>query len=494
MRELGFSSENTSFVEAIVNEVIDNFRMVVEIVDHPLHGGRKHCFRLMPFSAKNHNSSMAGKLSVGEVGLVVFPERNSDICYWLGTKIDTANEQELQAGSYSHGEDGAINFETKSGASISLQGEGDNAAIGNKNNSLNISKESIELIHGINSMKMGLNGFRVSYHPKDDKYLDNPLQLRLTEDGFVAASNATVDISAQSDMFLYTQDNLFITAGYNDKSKKHKPIKNFYLTTSTAKLNINKSLFISGSQVNVKLGSSLVGGHPTPGAAGNKSWSINVLGGDIEYKAGLGNIKHQIFNPISTITLIAGMKTPSTPGLGPIAIAGSAVEVGMTYTTMVTTGTYVNTNPSGILINSLGLITETATGVITKSAGATYNVTSGAAINFTAGATYALQAATGVTVQSGTTVDILSATDLSLTSGTNINIMAGAAASVQTSATLDIQSGAPTSITSPMLNLTAASTINAGPKSVAPTGVGPFCAIPVCPFTGSPHQGPIASG
>lgn len=45
-----------------------------------------------------------------------------------------------------------------------------------------------------------------------------------------------------------------------------------------------------------------------------------------------------------------------------------------------------------------------------------------------------------------------------------------------------------------MLDLKNAKMINTGPKTVAPTGSGPLCAIPSCVFAGVPHTGSMATG
>jgi hypothetical protein len=63
---------------------------------------------------------------------------------------------------------------------------------------------------------------------------------------------------------------------------------------------------------------------------------------------------------------------------------------------------------------------------------------------------------------------------------------------VETSGKTDINSSGKTTVKSPDVQITGGKlTVNG---TAAPTGSGGFCGIPVCPFSGAPHIGPIISG
>jgi len=65
---------------------------------------------------------------------------------------------------------------------------------------------------------------------------------------------------------------------------------------------------------------------------------------------------------------------------------------------------------------------------------------------------------------------------------------------------MNILSAGPVTVTSPQMNLNTtnlnikALTITAPNGFTAPTGSGPFCALPICPFTGLPHLGNVFAG
>ena len=45
-----------------------------------------------------------------------------------------------------------------------------------------------------------------------------------------------------------------------------------------------------------------------------------------------------------------------------------------------------------------------------------------------------------------------------------------------------------------ILDASKMKTVKMGPKSVSPTGKGPFCAITICPWNGQVHVGDTAAG
>lgn len=78
----------------------------------------------------------------------------------------------------------------------------------------------------------------------------------------------------------------------------------------------------------------------------------------------------------------------------------------------------------------------------------------------------------------------LSSLSMKLDATTKIDINANASMTIK-SQTISVQAGS-------VLNLSGSTIINAGPKVAAPTGSGPFCAIPACIFSGAPHVGSVA--
>jgi hypothetical protein len=87
----------------------------------------------------------------------------------------------------------------------------------------------------------------------------------------------------------------------------------------------------------------------------------------------------------------------------------------------------------------------------------------------------------------------------------DFSLIASGKVSVQSTAAVEVQSLASAKVTAPAVTVESPSvTINSAATVItggtltnngiaAPTGTGPFCAVPVCPF-GFPHTGNIASG
>lgn len=95
-----------------------------------------------------------------------------------------------------------------------------------------------------------------------------------------------------------------------------------------------------------------------------------------------------------------------------------------------------------------------------------------------------IQGASEVTIGGEAKVDITGKATVCVNSDVSLDVTGNANISVSGSVKLD----------SPTVTITGGGTLETKGGSVAPQGVGGFCAIPVCPFSGSPHTGTQITG
>lgn len=278
-------------------------------------------------------------------------------------------------------------------------------------------------------------------------------QLKINTKAF-KMDNGLSSLDIQNNISLLAGGDIIIGAGSYSISNSRKEIKMFGSglsidvsggTIETTSKNTKSTQLIKhdevGAKYSINIGSSLI--NPNIGIRDTTSYDLNVLQGDISMHTTVGGVFIHASNMLQkdSIKLVTGLairKIGVMQGIPPYA----SIDVGGIKGIRMET---IGVGADSLVIGPMN-ITALTTGKM--------GLTSALATSITSGAT------------------------LSLTSGASLSITAGAAIS----------------LTSPILNLTSVAMINAGPKVVAPTGVGPFNAIPFCLFTSAPHSGMMAVG
>lgn len=229
---------------------------------------------------------------------------------------------------------------------------------------------------------------------------------------------------------------------------------NFYVNAEDIQLVCEGGMF---NQNGAACHISLAGGFladPIPGLGPSDTFKVDAVLGDISMFAGGGNIT---------------ISTPNIAQINSILLRCGTLLAGSDLNLDATSARLANFVPGlySTLDLNLGNATLDTTLDITLSAFKNVDILANANISIDALASMSL-----------------SSLSMKLDATTKIDINANASMTIK-SQTISVQAGS-------VLNLSGSTIINAGPKVAAPTGSGPFCAIPACIFSGAPHVGSVA--
>ena len=305
---------------------------------------------------------------------------------------------------------------------------------------LTINQQIAEFNVGGNDFSLAPDGLRT--HIYDDN--KHPLaSIEMSNRSFEISGESDMLLIAGGDMKIQTDGNMIICARGKD-STNYQPLHYFHVLAKRVVLDAGSGpIQGSASNFSLKLSSSLVGSsNGAPGLGPSEAFDVEIVQGDAQIVIGLGDATLMTLDPIGNVTIQQGI---------PLLLNNS-----------------LSLGPMETILNS-----QTVEGI-----GASLTLTP---IGTSDLSTFLTQSFTsmlgGIEFQAMLEASITSAMSVALTAP-NINLIAAAVMSIIT----------------PMLDLSGAAMIQTGPGMAAPTGTGPFCALPVCCFTGAPHISNIYTG
>lgn len=417
----------------VVDDVIQEGRIPVK-VDHPSED---------PDNTKLVYVVSGNVPQKGDRGLVLF----DDVIlikargYWLGKIHDRYDINQQKELSNTPG------IKSKNKKNSILCGD-ESAGIYGTNARITVNNYSAEIQHSLNHLVVSNGAIEISCKDSSGNFKS---QINLADAGEISAINGLTFRSGQR-IDIRSKGNISIT-GFFDKNstnkteEAYKPISALFVKSRKIILNnTNGPFYLNGGNIAIKLvGGRISGGGGIPGTGPAQTFALECISGDISVHAGTGNI-----DLVADDTLkIAKAALRCGSFISPLQ---SAVEL---------------TATKAKLFNQITWGIES-------------NISfSGGSSELSAFKDIKLSTLTGkISLSAVTNTEIKALLDIVLEALKNINIKAVVKTAIETA----------------ILDLQKAKMIKGGPKTVAPTGTGPFCAIPICPITGSPHTGHTAIG
>jgi len=250
-----------------------------------------------------------------------------------------------------------------------------------------------------------------------------------------------------NDVAIFTNGNIQFSGNKGttggDGVHGYEAMGKFLVKSSLVDINTTGGPFIVNStNVSMKLtgGKLTGGGSGIPGTGPDAAFNVQALMGDIYLEGTVGDVSIGTLNPIGT--------------------------------TKVYGGSMISPMQSSLQLTGTGATLENLSPLPSK-------LQLGAAGNAT------LEATLDITLDALKNVNITSLLNTTIDSKVQVAIK---------TLTAEIEGTIMTKIKAAILDLKESKIIDAGPKLVAPTGSGPFCALPVCVITGAPHTGDKAMG
>ena len=382
-----------------------------------------------------HNAS--DKLpSDGDRGLIIFSDHldgSHKDGYWIGSLVNRF-----------HNDDSSPDLKSllPNGADGLLSKDGQNKIL--------VTHENTQLTTGDNSLILDNNSFKVNGAGKFGLSLDNGgfnvfniegksigSKLSMTKNMIQMTTNGTFLFSTNGDTKIRSDGNVIIGGNSADGTACGL----FNVKSNRIAMDAGAGpIILSGSAFNVKLGSAKLGtSGGAPGMGPMTSASIEVIQGDIDISAGLGDITIRGLSPANSVSLENGFLLTGVRSYfeadGLSATMGAELVPGM--------GAYVECTRTGAVnIDSWG--------------------------------------PEGINITSDTVGEI--------------NLSTNTIAAIKAMIQVEINGMTQIIMETLMLDLKGCTTIDAGPKIATPGPAGPFCSLPMCVLTGAPHVGSIAIG
>jgi hypothetical protein len=277
-----------------------------------------------------------------------------------------------------------------------------------------------------------------------------PRRLFLGEENAALSMNSgSITLSAAKQLWLLgssgielaTKGSVFITGGLYDSNAKGLDqwgsIDRFIVKCTSFVLDsANETQFAVGA-LRINAGSGMIMGNNKPGGGSTQAFSLGVAQGDANISLSAGNLDIAALGPGYYVKIIGGQE----PVQG-----------------------YLKVTMDEVLLKSMPVECSISL----------------------QGGSITLKSKVDTMIDSTATVSIKSKAKTSIESDANVEITTKATMTVDAKANMEIKAAT--------LKMTDAKMIDAGQKTVVPTGTGPFCAIQTCPLFGIMHSGSQASG
>ncbi len=369
--------------------------------------------------------------STGTRGVVVYPDStDKNTCYWLGT---------LNGSKLSSSKNTSLESDDQTTKIILTTNK---AALGHANgNGFFVTDNDAQMCVGESSIRLHKEGFNADFGNYGSLTIGSKVAIK------TKSFTAGIDNSA---IFRLKNGALQITgpidpdeasSGDMNDPSKYLPCEGVFINTTKSIIRCSGITQINSAGMRINLSSSMLA---DGGAGGNTTFDINVTRGNVKLGIGQGNIELRTNNLalVDSVTIMCGSKiSPLNAG-----ISFNALESLMTNRIAWGIGATLSLSKASATLDALKDIKLTST------------------------------------IGSATLSSMLQTTIEAIVSAK------------MTAAMLEIEGKAQTIMKGAMLDLKQTKMIDMGPKAVAPTGTGPLCAIPICPFSGAPHVGFCAVG
>jgi predicted transcriptional regulator len=455
----------------VVSDIVTE--KIVKVVNEDLYTSTDYVDHI--FSAKVVGSTSS--IKKGCKGLIIQSGENNDVCYYLGN-IDEEEVTKPKNGPIAKNVGNNVSF-AMDDKKLDLQTGG--VKINTKDDfySISMSKNN-ELISNITSTSNSIN----TYHKKR--------------------------ILTESDDVIYrVGKGNFIITGYTDKeasenaneTEKYKSFNQFYVKSRNMNFDAEGgTIGLSGNVFKTRLGSASLSSF-IPGEGATKSFDVEILDGHAEFTIGLGSfyINVENFKFLDEINFRVGSPFHPTAS-GQIMTAFKNKMYLNTLFPAVSSYIEMKTGATIKMFSTNKIDIESALGDITINSMVTnVNIQSTMKNNF--------ESLLDTNIKSKTmNVNIQSLLDTNIKATKNFKVSSANTAiealveAVVKSKMMKLKAEMQMELKSQMikisadtaLDLSASKMIKTGPKSVAPTGSGSWCALPACIFSGAPHSGDTA--
>jgi len=360
---------------------------------------------------------------------------------------------------------------------ISLSHEDSKLALSNNGLSMehkhgSIIQDSIktEITQGLS--KFSLSERNASIILNDQK---GPLGSLIINNNEISAINAgSINLRTGTDMIFQSLNGGIKFAGKKENNS-FKSLLNFEINTKNYSMLANGGpIFMEGGKMLINLSDARTT-HSIPGMGGSTTFELDVLAGDIEMNTHAGNIFINNMNAAS----IGKIKIVNGSLLSPTAFMQTSIEMAV--------------NKIELWQATIPFITESK--ITMKDA----------EIDLFATRDVTMSTNTNISINALTNVEIDAIIKAAVTAA-KIEIISDLQSLIKT-VTLMIKSDKMSveaslaelnakimNLQGQILDASKMKTVKMGPKSVSPTGKGPFCAITICPWNGQVHVGDTAAG
>lgn len=396
----------------------------------------------------------------GTKGVVI--QRNKDDqqqVFWLGALVTSAADEQEKAAILS-----------KDNASVSVHENGFN--VSHSGGSIDQTNGQTKITTGTNSILLTDSNAAITIS-KDNKagsYITlSPKQNALYSDGSTNIRSIN-DIEIQS-----LKGSVEFYGAKKENSDDYLPIRMFSVNSRASEFKTNGGpIFVEGGKMIINLTDSRTT-HTIPGLGGPTAFELSVLSGDIDVSTQAGDIN---------------IKNMNSTSIGKISIVNGSI---LSPTTIMETAINMTVTEIDICQSTIPFAIEAYLNL--SNASAELYATRGVEVN----------SDVNIDISAKACIDIDSKIKAAVTSA-KIEIISQVqtiikSAMVQLKADkMDVQTSMAdinmkiANLSGQVLNLEGSKMIKMGPKAVAPTGAGPFCAIPVCTWNGAPHVGDVAIG
>lgn len=350
---------------------------------------------------------------------------------WLGVQADVGNEQEPPPAG--------VQFNTQDNLST-----------------LRISKDEMLISNTAFRASSNLNRLDIKQGKSEVSLSDTRLQLKLNgeeagalfgTDLIQLENKKTLNLVGGDKLNLCSRGNIIMSGGIystteTDEFRSLNAAGKIIGKAGEIKFGAGGMFSIDAGKLNINLTSSAITGGQVPGTGGLDAFTINVVQGNTLVSSALGNIEMYAMGLPNYVRMKAGAVFDLIYSQMQLTRAKATIENVL----------------SPAVYSALDLKFGDANLMAMKN------------VNIDAIMKTTITGKTGIKLDALTSIDIAALLNITIDGKVKIEIKTA------------------------MLDLKNAKMITAGPKTVAPTGSGPFCAVPTCAFAGIPHVGPTAVG
>lgn len=331
-----------------------------------------------------------------------------------------------------------VQFNTQDNLSV-LRVSKDEVLVSNPNFRFSSTPQNFELKQ--NNSTLALSNTRLRLSINNDESI-----MAVSTDAIHLENKKELNLIGSNKVNICSRGNIVMSGGVyssteTDEFGRLNPAGKIIGKAGEIKLGAGGLFSIGAGKLAINLTSSTLSGGEVPGTGGLDAFSLNIVQGNTLVSSALGNVEVYAMGLPNYIRLKSGAVFDLIYSSVMLSRAKATIE-----------------NVLGGIYSALDLKLGDA------------NLSASKNINIDALMKTTITGKTGIKLDALTNIDLAALLNITIDGKVKIELKTA------------------------MLDLKNAKMINAGPKTVAPTGSGPFCAIPSCVFAGVPHAGSMATG